>query len=59
MGHFGGFWGPNFPKYGPILLKLAPQLVFMETQTLFQEFCKNSNFRRNGTLPKFSRLVPL
>ena len=57
--HFGGFWGPNSPKYGPILLKLAPEVAFKETQTLCQEFWKNSNFCRNGRHPKFLRLVPL
>ena len=38
MGHFGVFWAPNSPKYGPVLLKLAPQVVFIETQTVFEEF---------------------
>ena len=33
-----GLLGPNSPKYDPILLKLAPEVVFKETQTVFQEF---------------------
>ena len=32
MAHFGGFWGPNSPKYDPILLKFAPELVFKESK---------------------------
>ena len=32
MAHFGGFGGPNSPKYDPILLKFAPELVFKESK---------------------------
>ena len=51
MAHFWAFLGPNSPKYGPILLKFAPQLVFMGSKTVFFE---NSNFYRNRTYPKFA-----
>ena len=51
MAHFWAFLGPNSPKYGQILLKFAPQLVFMGSKTVFFE---NSNFYRNRTYPKFA-----
>ena len=52
-------WRCSIHEYGSILLKLAPEVFFEETQTVFQEFWKNSNFCRNGTYPKFLHLVPL
>ena len=55
MAHFGGFFGPNSPKCGPIRLKFGPRLFLMEIKTLLQEFFKNSNFSRNRTFPKFAR----
>ena len=35
LGHFGGFLGPKSPKYGRILLKLVPEVVFKEKQAVF------------------------
>ena len=40
MAHFWGFLGPNSPKYRPILLKFAPELVFKDSKTLFENFFK-------------------
>ena len=54
MAHFWAFLGPNSPKYGPILPKFAPQLVFMGSKTVFEEFFEYSNFYRNRTYPKFA-----
>ena len=54
MAYFWAFLGPNSPKYGPILLKFARQLLFRESNALAQEFFKNSNFYRNRTSPKFA-----
>ena len=59
MGHFWGFLGPNSPKYCQIFSKFLPEVVFKETQTVFEEFWKNSNFYRNGRHPNLLRLVPL
>ena len=62
----GFFLSPNCPKYCPILLKFAPEVVFKERKTVFQNFLGNSNFYRNCTLHKkfalffifFSTLTP-
>ena len=54
MARFWAFLGPNSPKYGLILLKFAPQLVFIGSKTVFEEFCENSNFYQNRTYPKFA-----
>ena len=54
MTDFWAFLGPNSPKCGPTLLKFEPQLFLMESNTLIQEFFKNSNFYRNRTFPKFA-----
>ena len=50
----GEFLGPNSPKYGLILLKLAREVVFKETQTIFQKFWKNSNFCKRETPKVFT-----
>ena len=52
-------WGPNSPKYFPILLKFSPELVLKGTKTVYQEFSKKSNFYSNGRYPKFALLVQL
>ena len=44
LGHFGGFLGPNSPKYGPIMLKLAPEIVPKERNGVFEKVLVNSNF---------------
>ena len=54
LGHFGRFLGPNSPKYCPILMKLAPEVVFKERNRVFQKILTNSNFQRNCTLSKFN-----
>ena len=33
LGHFGGFWGPNWPKNDSILLKLAREVDLKERNT--------------------------
>ena len=58
LGHFGGFWGPNSPKYCQIIPKFSPEVVIKETQTVSEEFWKISNFYRNRRYPKFARLGP-
>ena len=55
----GFLWGPNSPKYGPILLKFLPEVVLKEKKTVLEESLKNSNFSRNRRYPKFARLVQL
>ena len=57
MGHFWEFLSLNSPKYCQIFAKFSPEVVFKETQTVFQEFWKNSNFCRTGRHLKFVRLV--
>ena len=59
MALFGGRggWGPNSPKYFPILMKFSPELVLKGTKTVYQEFSKKSNFYSNGRYPKFALLV--
>ena len=37
---FGGFWALTPPKCCQILPKFLPELVFKETQTVFEEFWK-------------------
>ena len=53
MGHFGDFWGPNFPKYDSILMKLTPEVVFKERNRLFEKVLEKLTFNANCTLPKF------
>ena len=36
MGHFGVFFGPNSPKTGQILPKLAPEVVLKERNTVLK-----------------------
>ena len=38
MAYFGVFLGPNSPKYGAILLKFAPELIFKQKK---KEWLKN------------------
>ena len=59
MAIFGGFLGPNSPKYCQILLNISKKVIFKEIQTVFEEFWKNLNFYRNGRYPKFAHLVQL
>ena len=54
MTHFWRLLSPNSPKYDPILLEFAPELVFKESKTLFEKFFKNSNFDGKRTYPKFA-----
>ena len=54
IAHFWAFLGPNSPKSDPILLKFAPQLVFMESKTLSEESFENPDFYQNITYPKFA-----
>ena len=44
MAHFGGFLGPNSPKYGSISLKFLPEVVPKDTKTVFEESLKNRHF---------------
>ena len=37
---FGGFLGPNSPKNGLILVKLAPEVVFKERNRVLNFFWK-------------------
>ena len=59
MAHFGGFLGPNSPKYGPILLKFLPEIVLTDVKTVFEESLKNRHFYQNSEYPKFGRFVQL
>ena len=59
MAHFGGFLGPNSPKYGQILLKLLPEVVLKDRKAVFEESLKNRNFYKNRQYPKFGRFVQL
>ena len=59
MVHFFSFWGegrgaPNSPKYDPILLKFALELVFKKSKTWLENFFKISNFYGNWTYSKFT-----
>ena len=54
MGHFGGFLGPNFPKYCPILLKFGLELLFKDSKTLLQKLFKNLDFQVYRTFPNFA-----
>lgn len=35
MALLGGFLGPNFPKYCPILMQVSPEVVFKEKKGMF------------------------
>ena len=59
MAHFGGFLGPNSPKYGLILLKFLPEVVLSDTKAVLEESLKNRNFYQNREYPKFGRFVQL
>ena len=59
MGHFRGFFGPNSPKYGSILLKFLPEIVPKDTKTGLEESFKNRHFYINREYPKFGRFVQL
>ena len=59
MAHFGGFLGPNSPKYGQILLKFLPEWVLKDTKTVFGKPLKNVNFYQNREYPKFGGFVQL
>ena len=59
MAHFWGFLGPNYPKYGPILLKFLPEVVPKGTKTVLEESLKNRNFYQNREYPKFGRFLQL
>ena len=59
MAHFWGFLGPNYPKYGLILLKFLPEVVLKEIKSVFEESSKKLNFYQNGRYPKFARFVQL
>ena len=53
------FLGPNSLKYCQILLNISTDVVFKETQTVFEDFWKNWNFYRDERYPKSARLVEL
>ena len=53
-----GALGPNSPKYCPILLKFAPEVVFKETQSVWK-ILKNQIFTETKGYPKFAHLVQL
>ena len=59
MVYFWGFLGPNFPNYGPIMLKFLPEVVLKEAKSVFEESLKNLSFDRNRRYPKFGRFVLL
>ena len=46
MAHFEGFLGPNSPKYRPILLKFAPEVVFSKRKTVSKIFGKFKFLRK-------------
>ena len=50
MALFGGRggWGPNSPKYFPILLKFSPELVLKGTKQCIKNFLKNQIFIATG-----------
>ena len=48
---FGGFLGPNSPKYCHILPKFLLEVVFNESQTVFEEFWKRI-FLQKCEIPK-------
>ena len=47
------FFGPYSPKYGSILVKLSPEVVFNERKRVLQKVSAKSNFQGNCTLSKF------
>ena len=49
LGHFGGFWGPNWPKNDSILLKLAPEVDLKE---------RNTALKFLGEIPIFTETTP-
>ena len=48
---FGGFLGPNSPKYCPILTKFLPEVVFNERKSVLRIFEK-FKFLRKQEIPK-------
>ena len=59
MAHFGGFLGPNSPKYDQILLKFLPEVELKDPKIAFEEPLKNFNFYQNRDYPKFGGFVKL
>ena len=57
MDHFGGFLGPFSPKYGWILVKVWPEVVYKKKKTEYGQSFKIIFLRGNGTYPKFTVLV--
>ena len=53
LGHFGVFLGPNFPKYGPILLKLAPEVASSRGTESFKKFWQIRIFRETARYQNF------
>ena len=53
----GRFQGPSSLKYGLILRKLRPEVVFKQTKTVFEKSFKTLHFSKNGTNSKFTHLV--
>ena len=44
LGHFGGIFGPNWPKTASIFIKLAPEVDLKERNTVLKFNLRNSNF---------------
>ena len=44
MAHFGGFLGPNSPKYGLILLKFLPEVLLKDRKPVLEKSYKDQNF---------------
>ena len=56
----GGFFGSWLPQILPDFAKIfLPEVVFKDTQTVFEELWKNSSFYRNERYPKFAGLFKL
>ena len=56
---FGGFFGPNSPKYCPILMKFSPEVLFKERKSVNLRIFKKFKFLRKREIPNFTVLVQL
>ena len=50
LGHFGGIFGPSWPKIAPILLKLAPEVDLKERNTVLKFLGEIPIFKLNNQL---------
>ena len=56
---FGGSFGPNSPKYCPILIIFSPEVLFKERKSVNLRIFKKFRFLRKREIPNFTVFVQL